>query len=137
MSAYLKAIRCPIFGKIEATFFLPAAHRDQEGRGSTRGGIRAQYYQKIARKRILNRFRPCKFSCQNPSTKKKFGWMSVGKLFFPADVLPRKVKYFISDRRRQFMHIFPADVLSSSCRRPVEFLPTYCRVPADDLPRSC
>ena len=33
------------------------------------------------------------------------------KIFFPADVLPRKVKKKFSEGSRQVMHIFPADVL--------------------------
>ena len=43
--------------------------------------------------------------------KQLLGCTSVGKVFFPNDVLLRTVKSFFSSRRRQMMHIFPADVL--------------------------
>ena len=43
--------------------------------------------------------------------KKLPGRTLLSKVFFPADVLLRKVKEFFSEGRRQVMHIFPAVVL--------------------------
>ena len=43
--------------------------------------------------------------------KKLPGRTLLSKVFFPADVLLRKVKEFFSEGHRQVMHIFPTDVL--------------------------
>ena len=137
MITYPWATRCPIFSQIQATFLLCRRRRhDQEEKGSTRGGICAQLSKICSLKKYSIVFCHVFYLGRCQKSQKNLPWRTfVSKVFFPADVLPRKCqliflgrifvsKVFFSCRRpseicliifsegpRQVMHIFPADVL--------------------------
>ena len=102
MSAYPYAIRCPIFSQIEATFFLPtAAHRrpNQEEKGSTRGGICAQLSKICSLKKYSIVFCHGFYLELCQKSHKNLPWRTfVSKVFFPADVLPRKCQLIFLGR---------------------------------------